>query len=270
MSKKHMKIFEIIDAENALLAGVLLYYEKEKTCIVELPEYLDEWTAPLLFTSYVKRKIYTIPRDISFLWVKERVIPSGRQNIKNILEQHHLQSYDEMKFLEISEGRCSQDSLYIKKIEELPDFVIKRRQKNIVECVFLENHTILCFFADDTIKKISLENLKEADDIEKIISNEQVYHSGKVGTDGYFITFNDSLDIPSGILHDAGITIPLSMNEFKAFVQQNILDTTESCNMLECSRQNISYMVSQEQLVPIKEDVRGNLYLKGDVLRTMW
>jgi len=97
-----------------------------------------------------------------------------------------------------------------------------------------------------------------------------VYQSGKVGTDGYFITFNDSLDIPSGILHDAGITIPLSMNEFKTFVQQNILDTTESCNMLECSRQNISYMVNQEQLVPIKEDVRGNLYLKGDVLRMMW
>lgn len=158
---------------------LLFYYEKEKNCIVELPEYLDEWTAPLLFTSYVKRKIYTIPRGISSLWVKERVIPSGRQNIKDILAQHHLQSYDEMKFLEISEGRCSQDNLYIKKIDELPDFVIKRQQKNI-------------------------------------------------------------------------------------------LDTTESCSMLECSRQNISYMVSQGQLAPVKEEVRGNLYLKGDVLRTMW
>lgn len=265
-----MKIFEIIDAENAFLAGILLYYEKEKTCIVELPEYLDEWTAPLLFTSYVKRKIYTIPRDISFLWVKERVIPSGRQNIKDILAQHHLQSYDEMKFLEISEGRCSQDNLYIKKIDEVPDFVIKRQQKNIIECVLLENYTILCFFADDTVKKIELENLKEVDDMEKVISNERVYQSGKVGTGGYFITFNDSIDIPAGILHDAGITIPLSTNDFKAFVQKNILDTTESCSMLECSRQNISYMVSQGQLAPVKEEVRGNLYLKGDVLRTMW
>ena len=52
-----MKIFQIIDEENALLAGILLYYEKAKTCIIELPEYLDEWTAPLLFASYVK-KIY--------------------------------------------------------------------------------------------------------------------------------------------------------------------------------------------------------------------
>ena len=48
-----MKIFEIIDAELELSMGVLLYYEKEKTCIIELQEYLDEWTAPLLFTSYV-------------------------------------------------------------------------------------------------------------------------------------------------------------------------------------------------------------------------
>ena len=265
-----MKIFEIIDAENALLMGVLLYYEKERTCMIELPEYLDECTAPLLFTSYVKRKIYTIPRDISFLWVKERVIPSGRQNIKDILAQHHLQSYDEMKFLEISEGRCSQDSLYIKKIEELPDFVLKRQQKNIAECVLLENHTILCFFADETIRKIELKNLKEINDMEKVIRNEYVYQSGKVGTGGYFITFNDSIDIPAGILHDAGIAIPLSMKDFKAFVKKNILDTTESCSMLQCSRQNISYMVSQGQLAPVKEEVRGNLYLKGDVLHAMW
>ena len=47
-----MKIFQIIDEENALLAGILLYYEKAKTCIIELPEYLDEWTAPLLSSVY--------------------------------------------------------------------------------------------------------------------------------------------------------------------------------------------------------------------------
>ena len=47
---RYMKIYEIIDEENAMSAGVLLYYEKEKTCIAELPEYLDEWTAPFLFS----------------------------------------------------------------------------------------------------------------------------------------------------------------------------------------------------------------------------
>ena len=242
-----MKIFQIIDEENALLAGILLYYEKAKTCIIELPEYLDEWTAPLLFASYVKKKIYTIPRDISFLWVKERVIPSGRQNIKAILTHHHMETYDEMKFLEISEGRCSQDSLYMS-----------------------ENHTILCFFADETMKKIELDSMKDIEELKKIVNNERLYQSGKIGTGGYFITFNDSIDIQASLLYEVGETMPLKLNDFKIFVQKNILDTTESCNLLECSRQNISYMVNQQKLNSVKEEARGNLYLKGDVLRIMW
>ena len=118
-----MKIFHIMDEESKSLVGVLFYEEKEKNCHIELPEYLDEWTAPLLFTGYIKQKIYSIPQNISLLWLEERVIPSGRQNLQNILEHHRMGGYDEMKFLEISEGRCSQDSLCIKETNEVPDFV---------------------------------------------------------------------------------------------------------------------------------------------------
>lgn len=265
-----MKIYEIIDQENGLLAGILLYYEKEQSCVIELAEYLDEWTAPLLFTSYVKKKIYTIPRDISFLWVKERVIPSGRQNINDILTRHNLPAYDEMKFLEISEGKCSQDSFYIKKVDVLPDFVIERQKKNLAECVVLEENTILCFFADDTIRKIELGNIGELDDLDKILNHKSVYQSGKIGAGGYCVTFNEAIDIPAWFLYGKGTAIPLRINDFMAFLRRNVLDTTESCNLLECSRQNISYLVNQQRLTPIKEEVRGNLYLKGDVLRTTW
>lgn len=72
---KHMKIYEIWDEELQLSIGDLLYYDKEKSVIIELREYLDEWTAPLLLTSFVKKQIFTIPREISFLWVKGREIP---------------------------------------------------------------------------------------------------------------------------------------------------------------------------------------------------
>ena len=36
-----MKIFEIIDGDKEKTVGALLYFEKERTCIVELQEYLD-------------------------------------------------------------------------------------------------------------------------------------------------------------------------------------------------------------------------------------
>ena len=87
------------------------------------------------------------------MWVKERIIPSGRQNIGDILNNHKLKEYDEMKFLELSNGRCSQDSLYIKKAEKLPEYVIKRQKDNLKDCTVLADFHLLCFFNDDTTRK---------------------------------------------------------------------------------------------------------------------
>lgn len=267
---RYMKIYEIYDEDNELSVGVLLYYEKEKSYIIELQENLDEWTAPLLFTAYVRKRIYTIPRDISYLWVKERVIPSGRQNLGAILARHHLKEYNEMTFLEISEGRCSQDSLCIRRIETLPTFVKKRTQRNIVECMITEDNQILCIFANDVIKKVNIAELTYIDDVKKIINNKALFDSIKVGTGGYSIVFNESIDIPAGILYEKGIVIPLSLRDFTLFVQKNVLDTSECCEVLECSRQNISYIVKEKHLTTVKENVKGNLYFKGDVLRNKW
>ena len=267
---KSMKIYEILDEENRISIGVLLYYEKEKTCVIELKDDLDEWNAPLLLASYVKKKTYTIPRDISFLWVKERVIPSGRQNIDAILRNHKLKIYDEMKLLEISQARCSQDSLFIKKIESLPEYVVERINRNLIDCAILDDNNLLCFFTDDTVKKVDLEELKATDGVDKILRNNSLFQSGKICAGGYAVTFNDSIDIPSSVLYEKGETVPLKLKDFLAFVNKNILDTRESCDVLECTRQNVSYMVNQQQLEPIKTDVKGNLYLKGDILKNKW
>lgn len=85
-----MKIYAIYDKEtsgNSAL-GYLFYYEKANEYIIELDDSLDEWEAPILFQGLVKKGIYTVPKDISALWVRERVIPSGRQNIGSILIQN--------------------------------------------------------------------------------------------------------------------------------------------------------------------------------------
>lgn len=117
---------------------------------------------------------------------------------------------------------------------------------------------------------MELAKLTGVEDVKKILKHEAVYQSAKIGAGGYYVTFNDSIDIPAGTLYEAGVVIPLKLKDFKAFVRKNVLDTTESSNLLECTRQNISYLVNQQQLEPIKEEVRGNLYLKGEVLSTRW
>ena len=59
---------------------------------------------------------------------------------------------------------------------------------------------LLCFFADDIVKKVNLEQIVEVEGVDKILSNKSLFESGKVGTGGYSVTFNDSIDIPAAVL----------------------------------------------------------------------
>ena len=265
-----MKIYEICDYENKAFIGVLLYYEKEKSFIIELNDNLDEWSAPLLFTSFVKRSEYTIPREAALMWVKERIIPNTRQNIGSILKTHKLKEYDEMKFLELSEAKCSQDSLYIKKIDILPGFVEKRNKNNLIDCLIIPDKYILCFFKDGLTKKVSYNAIEKTEKGKQIISNKALLKSGKIGVGGYYITFNDSIDISAYYLYENGEAMDISLDDFKLFSKESVLDTGESCDILECSRQNLSHHLKQGRLTPLKENVKGNLYLKSDIIRNSW
>ena len=277
-----MNAYEIADMESRRSVGVLLHFPKEDAYVVELEEWLDEWSAPLLFAALVKKGIYTIPGDISRMWVEERVIPCGRQNIGDILRTHKLESYDTMRFLEIAQGKCSQDSLYIRKISELPNYVEERARKNLVECMVCEDGALLCFFAEGSVRKVVLEALLASEarsglathphlnsEIRKIMGNRALLESACIGVGGYSACFGGVIDIPARLLFEEGKPIPLSLSDFTRFVRKNVLDSAGACAELECSRQNLAYL-QRTGLSPVWENARGNLYLKGDILRTRW
>ena len=265
-----MKNYEIYDEENKTEVGTLLYYEKSKPFLIELCETLDEWTAPLLFTSYVKRGVFSIPRSSSRTWVCERIIPSGRQNIGSILKTHRLKEYDEMKFLEISKGRCSQDSLEIRLLDALPEYVTGRMLHCLKDFTLTGNSCILCFFNDGTSKKVSLSSIDGFKGIDKLMGNPALFNSCSLGPDGFYLSFADSIDIPAWLLYQKGQELPVSYEDFLSFADQNLVDTTSGCELLECSRQNLGYMVSHKQLSPVKKDIKGNLYLKKDIIKNLW
>ena len=170
-----MKILEIRDEYDDREAGILLYYEKSRCFIVELTDGSDEWTAPFMFSSYAKKGTFTIPRSDSLAWVRSRIIPPSRQNIDMILRNHHLKEYDEMKFLELSEGRCSQDSRYVTPVAELPEYVRRRQERNVTECCILAGRKFLCIFADDTVRRIDMNRLAGIRDVDKIVNNVSLF-----------------------------------------------------------------------------------------------
>lgn len=260
-----MRSYNIIDQDLNLNIGCLICYEKSEDCVVELIDGIDEWSAPLLFDKFVKDKIYTIPRKASKMWVEERVIPSDRQNLAVILKNHKLKEYNIFKLLDISKGKCAQDNMYIEAINKLPEYVGRRNEEYIRECVTLSNGRLLCFFNDGMSRIIHLEELMDIDKIEYVLRDEKLYRSMRIVTGGRCISFNNSIDIPSYRLRLSGEQIQLSLDDFITFARLNLLDTTDSCNMLECTRQNLAYLARTDKLLPIMENVRGSLYLRSDL-----
>ena len=265
-----MKLYEIIEGENKTIIGCLLYYEKSGDYVVELLDGIDEWTAPLLFDKYVRAGEYTIPRKAGKLWVEERVIPSDRQNIGSILRNHKMSSYNVQKLLDVSKGRCAQDSMYLRPINKLPEYVQRRTENYLSDCVALPSNRLLCFFNNGTTKMSHLSGYTDIDKVDSVLRNENVYKTCSLAAGGRCITFNNSIDIQYTLLQERGEAINISLEDFVTFAKQNILDTTDICKALDCSRQNISYFVKSDRLTPIKEDVRGSLFLKADVERMGW
>lgn len=260
-----MRSYNIIDGDLNQNIGCLICYEKSEDCVVELIDGIDEWKAPLLFDRFVKEGVYTIPRKASRMWLEERVIPSDRQNLAAILKNHNLREYNIFKMLDISKGICAQDSMYIKPINEIPKYIELRTKEYVRECAALSNGRLLCFFNDSITKIIHLSEFIDIDKIEYVMRDKKLYESIKVVTGGRCVTFNDSIDIPAYRLRQSGENVPISLDDFITFTRLNILDTTDSCNMIECSRQNLAYLTKKQKLIPIKENVRGSLYLKSDL-----
>ncbi|MBP5159808.1 MAG: hypothetical protein ILP10_05855 [Lachnospiraceae bacterium] len=264
-----MKSFDIFDRYLGRSLGTLICYENTGTYIVELMNDLDEWTAPLLFAGFVSRGVFTIPRDIALAWVRERLIPPERQNISAILANHHLKEYDEIRLLEISHGECAQDDLVLKKCASLPDYVRERMGRNLTEFVVCDDH-VLTIFADDMIRNIDRDTVARLAGYEKLWSKSELLESARIGAGGYFVTFNDSMDITATSLYSSGVSVPLKPSDLACLVRKSVVDTTEVCDLLGCSRQNISYLVKKELLTPLRSDVKGSLYLKGEVQKCTW
>ena len=114
-----MKSYAIYDEdlERTSAIGYLFYYEKSESFVIELCEDLDEWEAPLLFQTLIREKRYTISSENSLMWVKERVIPSGRQNIGSILKKYKLKEKNNKFFLNYNHHYYCRNSF-------LPPFII--------------------------------------------------------------------------------------------------------------------------------------------------
>ncbi len=265
-----MAVFEIRDesTEEFRLLGYLFYYSRSKRFFAELLQEYDEWTAPFIFSGFVRKGNYSIDSIWSRKFVDQRIIPPDRQNLGSILKENGLREYDPYRLLCLSEGRCAQDELHLMKIEKedmIPE-IRKRLCRKVRDVAVLNDRRVLVFFCDG--KTVSADCRKLCGDnrsFDRILAENGAFENVRVAPGGNGIEWGEERNIPAEVLYSAGKRLNLSYEDFLRFSQIRLVDTGAAAEMLNCTRQYINQLVREGRLTPVRSESNNNLFLKSDI-----
>ena len=115
-----MRCFEIIDGSrrNAKPCATLYYDAANHRLATKLCDWAGEVDLPMTLGAFAARGDRAVGDEWTRRWIDERVVPTGRQNLGQVLKANGLEFYDAFELFVKAEGRCCQDDFYIR---EVPD-----------------------------------------------------------------------------------------------------------------------------------------------------
>lgn len=271
-----MKIFAIQNEyNNSIPTAFLFYYEAPRKFYVEITDNADEWQVPFAFSGLVRKNTRTVNASRSLKWVRERIVPSDRQNISQILKDNGLKCYDEYELLMLGNGRCAQDDYCLVPISEkdLPTDILERAHKRVDDAFVFENSlSLIVFFANGETKLYRLndlsQNVKTLDSYMR--SRPECIGDVKIQVGGRGIYWNDSVSVSDAELYRLGQKVSISKNDLVTFVTNGVVNVAEAAKILNCSRQNIDDLVKRKKLTPVKETLKEKWFLKSDIQKRLW
>ena len=279
-----MRAYAIRDAsiDKSRDLAWLLYYERDDTFHIEISEDVDEWNAPLILSSFVKRGMRSLDPYWSRVWVEQRIVPRDRQNLGMILKKYGMKDYDAHRLLVLADGRCAQDECFIAPLKAVsfPHELSQRLAKTLSCIVTVPDRTLL-FFRDGLMESISDTALQELpfwenavfcavdSERERLKERLRLYRERLVGITmqpgGHGITISDDCHIPEYILRSGGTSLPVSASDFKAYLQQELIDTAEAAMVMGCTRQNIQDLVRRGKIRPVMTLRNNFLFLRNEL-----
>ena len=204
-------------------------------------------------------------------WVKQRIVPSERQNLGLILKENKLNEYNEFKMLLLGKGRCAQDDCMIAPINEgsLPRWLKERMDKWIVTAVKLNDSAVVLIYRDDSIWFFDLKNDIKAlpEGVQGQLSdlNELLSSSITVGNGGAELLIGRRTLLLANELYGQGKLMPFDKTLLHVFLKEYLVDTGDICNKLDCSRQYVNQLVNRGDLRVLKDCGNSRIYALSDI-----
>ena len=137
----------------------------------------------------------------------------------------------------------------------------------VKDVIPLEGLELLVFFEDGAVKKFDVAQLLPEYPEFEALKDRTLFEQVRVEPGGYGVSWNENLDCSEGELYANGVVIPLSQEDFYAFVRHNVLNAKEACEILDCTKQNLDSLVKRGSIVPIKNYPKGRLFLRSDIAK---
>lgn len=265
-----MRVFELHDETNES-AGTLAYlecYERPRAFFFELVSDVDPWDLPFILHEFAQRGQLTIDAGWTLRWVQSRLVPPERQNLGEVLRKNGMEQYDELRLLELTEGRCSQDGCYLVPLAgETPKWYERRVASRLADVFALGDYRLLSTFGDGEVRICSArELLGPRRPFARVVSDEDVFDRVSLQAGGHGAQWGDALEVSAAELRGAGEALPLDSSSVASLVRQSVCDTADAARILGCTRQNISDLVRRGKLRPLMTSPRGALFLRSDIL----
>ena len=111
-----LKSFALHDANlNDKQVGIFTYDAETKQFAMSIDRSIPVEDLPLSLELLTHKGNYNIGHDDTIRWVRSRICPPGRHNIREILSELGLKEYDEFEIISATKARCDKDELYIRE-----------------------------------------------------------------------------------------------------------------------------------------------------------
>jgi hypothetical protein len=107
------RVFDLCDDALGKIVGEFRYDIDAKQFSMTIFEDTPPEDLPLSLELFTSAGKYELGHEDVLRWLRGRICPPGRQNIKAILKELGLQEYDEFGILMHTMGRCGKDELYL-------------------------------------------------------------------------------------------------------------------------------------------------------------
>ena len=84
------------------------------------------------------------------------------------------------------------------------------------------------------------------------------------------MSWDVNISVSDSMLYRIGKKVPLTMADFRNFVTNQVINTTEAAEILGCSRQNVIDLTKRGKLHPLKTSDKNTLYFKSEILKRNW